>query len=78
MKFNHEGPSHSHLFVEGTYDDWFYVRNDFEKFRERFLRWIENFRKLLAAHDNSTIIAEQTQSDLEKIADYFNSTIIVE
>jgi len=41
MEFNHEGPSHSHLFAEGTNDDEFYVRNDFEKFRERYLRRIE-------------------------------------
>jgi len=74
MEFNHEGPSHSHLFAEGTNDDDFYVRNDFEKFQERYLRRIENFRKLLAAHDNITIVAEHTQSDQEKILQVFSTT----
>ena len=41
--FNHEGSTHSHLFKEGTNDDDFYIRDDFKKFKERYLTRIKNF-----------------------------------
>ena len=43
MIFNHEGSTHSHLFREGKNDDEFYIRNDFEGFKKRYSKRIENF-----------------------------------
>jgi hypothetical protein len=47
MIFNHEGSTHSHLFNEGRNDDHFYIRNNFQKFRERYTRRIQNFRNYI-------------------------------
>ncbi len=43
MIFNHESPTHSHLFIEGKNDDEYYTRNNFLKFKERYENRINNF-----------------------------------
>jgi hypothetical protein len=44
ITFNHEGSTHSHMFVEGKDDDDFYIRDDFAKFRQRYAVRVQNFR----------------------------------
>jgi hypothetical protein len=36
----------------GQNDDLFYIRNDFEKFKERYSSRIDNFRHYLREYDN--------------------------
>ena len=45
--FNHEGSTHSHLFSEGNNDDFFYIKHDFENFRKRYVKRIENFQNYI-------------------------------
>ena len=54
--FNHEGPSHSHLFNEGKNDDNFYCRDDFKQFKLRYERRINNFNNYINNHDVITIV----------------------
>ena len=54
--FNHEGSTHSHLFNNNKNDDLFYIRNDFEKFKERYSSRINNFRNYIREYDNITFI----------------------
>jgi hypothetical protein len=54
MIFNHEGSTHSHLFKEGKNDDFFYIRNDFQKFKERYSLRIKNFFNYI--EENNEII----------------------
>jgi hypothetical protein len=54
MIFNHESPTHSHLFRDGKNDDMFYVRNDFLEFKKRYTKRIDNFRKYI--EENEEII----------------------
>ena len=52
MVFNHESPTHSHLFKDGQNDDNFYIRNDFLEFKKRYNTRINNFRNYLDEYDN--------------------------
>lgn len=54
--FNHEGSTHSHLFDMGKNDDLFYIRNDFEKFKERYSARINNFRNYMKEYDHIIFI----------------------
>jgi hypothetical protein len=47
MIFNHEGSTHSHMFSEGKNDDDYYIRNNFQKFKERYIKRINNFRNYI-------------------------------
>lgn len=49
--FNHESPTHSHLFREGTNEDMYYVKNDFENFKKRYTERIRNFRNYIQTHN---------------------------
>ena len=51
--FNHEGSTHSHFFSEGKNDDLFYIKNDFENFRKRYVKRIANFQHYI--HNYNTI-----------------------
>lgn len=51
LVFNHEGSTHSHLFLDGKNDDDYYIRNDFEKFKERYVQRIQNFRNYLKTYN---------------------------
>ena len=57
--FNHEGSTHSHLFNNGKNDDLFYIRNNFEKFKERYSSRINNFRNYIREYDNITFIIKR-------------------
>jgi hypothetical protein len=56
MTFNHEGSTHSHLFQEGRNDDDFYHRNNFQKFRERYEKRIQNFKNYLKSEKDITFV----------------------
>ena len=57
--FNHEGAGHSHLFKDGTNDDEFYTRNNFEEFRKRYLSRILNFKNYCKNSNEITFIYNQ-------------------
>jgi hypothetical protein len=61
--FNHEGSGHSHLFNEGKNDDLFYIRNNFEKFKERYLIRINNFREYIKNYDNIIFIHKNNNAN---------------
>ena len=63
--FNHEGSGHSHLFNIGKNDDLFYIRNNFEKFKERYSSRINNFRNYISENPNITFIIKRS-SDNDK------------
>jgi hypothetical protein len=76
MIFNHEGSTHSHLFKEGNNDDYFYIKDDFKKFKERyssriknFLNYIEENNEIIFVHSFLDICEER---DLEKIYEIFS------
>jgi hypothetical protein len=54
--FNHEGATHSHLFNEGRNDDDFYIRNDFEKFKQRYTQRIQNFHNYMHEYDKIVLV----------------------
>jgi hypothetical protein len=54
--FNHEGSGHSHLFNTQKNDDLFYIRNNFEKFKERYSLRINNFKKYINDYNNIIFI----------------------
>jgi hypothetical protein len=60
MIFNHEGSTHSHLFNIGKNDDSFYIRNDFEKFKERYAIRINNFKNYIQTHDHIVFVVSYT------------------
>ena len=47
MIFNHESPTHSHMFCGGKNDDLFYIRNNFEEFKKRYQQRIDNYQRYL-------------------------------
>ena len=84
MVFNHEGSTHSHLFSEGKNDDFFYIKNDFENFRKRYLKRIENFQNYINNYNtinfvytldnpNETIYIDKLKDLL--LVKYHNKTI---
>ena len=52
MCFNYESPTHSHLFREGTNEDMYYVKNDFENFKKRYRKRIRNFRNYIETNND--------------------------
>ena len=56
MTFNHEGATHSHLFTEGRYDDLYYTRDGFLKFKERYQQRIQNFRAYIDAFNEIVLV----------------------
>jgi hypothetical protein len=74
--FNHEGSTHSHLFVEGKNDDEFYIRNNFQKFRERYITRINNFRNYINSSNEIVLIFSRHPNDTysdQELLDLFNS-----
>ncbi len=63
MIFNHEGSTHSHMFIEGKNDDEYYIRNNFEKFRERYTNRINNFRNYINSSDEIVLIFSRYPDD---------------
>jgi hypothetical protein len=63
ITFNHEGSTHSHMFNEGKNDDEFYIRNDFQKFKERYTERIKNFKEYLKTSKNITFIYHSYTSE---------------
>jgi len=54
--FNHEGPSHSHLFNKGTNDDSFYCKDNFKEFKLRYQRRIDNFKNYIINNERITFV----------------------
>ena len=54
--FNHESPSHSHLFREGTNEDMYYVKNDFENFKKKYTERICNFRNYIQTRNEIVFV----------------------
>ena len=74
MIFNHEGSTHSHLFREGQYDNEYFIRDDFAKFKERYQTRIANFYSYIQAHDEIILIHSlhpeiESVGDLQQICD---------
>lgn len=63
MIFNHEGSTHSHMFAEGKNDDEFYIRNNFQKFRERYANRINNFRNYINSSNEIVLIFNKHPQD---------------
>jgi hypothetical protein len=61
--FNHESPTHSHLFFEGKNDDEYYTRNNFLKFRERYENRITNFFNYIKNNDNIIFLYKKNPND---------------
>lgn len=70
--FNHEGSGHSHLFNIGKNDDLFYIRNNFEKFKERYTQRINNFRNYINNYDNIIFIHKKDDR-----SNNYNPTILI-
>jgi len=70
MIFNHEGSTHSHLFNEGKNDDLFYIRNDFEEFKKRYSKRIENYNKYISECDDITFLYKKDPYDDDASFDY--------
>jgi hypothetical protein len=56
IRFNHESPTHSHLFRNGRHDDQFYIRNNFSEFKKRYNARIANFRHYMASSSEVCLI----------------------
>ena len=74
--FNHESAIHSNLFKTSRDDDLFYIRNNFDEFKKRYEKRIENFRYYINNYDNITFIYKNidnydinNQYNLEKLKD---------
>ena len=61
--FNHEGSTHSHMFNEGRNDDEFYIRNNFEQFKKRYLQRIQNYRDYINNNNNITFLYNTNYDD---------------
>jgi hypothetical protein len=67
MIFNHEGSTHSHLFKDGINDDLFYIRNDFEQFRNRYEIRIQNYNKYISENHNITFVYRNHNNEYDVI-----------
>jgi hypothetical protein len=56
MIFNHEGSTHSHLFVTGCNDDEYYIRNNFKEFRKRYQIRIDNFKEYISCSEDIVFV----------------------
>ncbi len=75
--FNHEGSTHSHIFAEGKNDDEFYIRNNFQKFRERYIKRINNFINYINSSTEVVLIFSRHPGDIhtdQDILNLFNNT----
>lgn len=61
--FNHEGSAHSHLFKDGKDDDEFFIRNDFEEFKKRYSKRIENFKLYLNDYKDIVFVCTHLPDD---------------
>ena len=61
--FNHEGSTHSHLFKDNKNDDLFYIRNDFEKFKERYALRINNYKEYISNYNKIIFIYKKDKTD---------------
>jgi hypothetical protein len=61
--FNHEGSTHSHLFDVGKDDDNFFIRNDFDEFKKRYIQRINNFNNYINMYNNITFIYNKCIGD---------------
>lgn len=68
MTFNHESPTHSHLFHTGTNDDLFYIRDGFLEFKKRYTERIANFHKYIEENDE-IILLHRFHNDICIVAD---------
>jgi hypothetical protein len=67
MIFNHEGSSHSHLFKDGKDDDEYYSRNNYEEFKKRYIKRIQNFKNYM--NENKDIILITTKGTIYDYSD---------
>lgn len=62
--FNHEGSTHSHMFKEGTNDDLYYIRNNFEQFRKRYEARINNFKYYMENSKKVTFVVHELNKNI--------------
>lgn len=72
--FNHEGSGHSHLFNIGKNDDLFYIRNNFEEFKKRYVSRITNYKNYINNCNNIIFIIN---NKCTPINDKYNRTILI-
>ena len=65
MIFNHESTTHSHLFKEGKNDDEYYIKNNFEEFKKRYIQRINNFKNYIIENDKITLIYHNNKKNLK-------------
>ena len=63
MRFNHESPSHCHMFRDGQNDTEFYIRNDFLELKKRYNARISNFRKYMTTSDEVCLVFSYNPGD---------------
>ena len=56
LVFNHESPTNSHLFRDGTNDDFYFIRNNFLHLRELYNARIFNFNSYIINNKYITLI----------------------
>uniref|UniRef100_A0A6C0EQ54 Uncharacterized protein n=1 Tax=viral metagenome TaxID=1070528 RepID=A0A6C0EQ54_9ZZZZ len=63
MIFNHEGSTHSHMFNIGQNDDDYYIRDDFNKFKEKYSLRISNFYNYIKENDEIVLVYHPHNGD---------------
>lgn len=63
--FNHESPGHANLWIDQKWSGglYHYVENNYEKFRERYERRIQNFRKYLHSGEEIVFLVSPPRED---------------
>ena len=69
--FNHESPGHANLFISQNWEKGInhYVMNDYEEFKNRYLRRITNIKNLLNSGKNITFILTRPDTEQSDISD---------
>lgn len=69
--FNHESPGHANLYVSQNWSGGkdHYVANDYEKFRERYGRRIQNFKNYCTSGDHVNFLITRFDAPMPELHD---------
>jgi hypothetical protein len=69
--FNHESPGHENLFISQKWTNGInhYIINEYEEFRNKYKRRIQNFKDLLNSKKNITFILTRPNNHLHDISE---------
>jgi|688.fasta_scaffold195491_3 hypothetical protein len=70
MTFNHESPTHSHLFNIGKNNDLYYIQSDYKLFKDRYIKRINNFRNYIINNKTINLLFFQYKEDQSQIEDF--------